>query len=71
MLCKFLEKKNRSKNINLLVLYGDNPLIDIDDLKKIKSQLKINDVVIMSFHTEHNSSYVIIIEKNNQVEEIV
>ena len=70
-LYKFLEKKNRSKNTNLLILYGDNPLIDIDDLKKIKSQLKINDVVIMGFHTQHNNSYGIIIEKNNKVEEIV
>ena len=52
-------------------MYADNPLIDIDDLKKIKSQLKINDVVIMGFHSQHNSSYGIIIEKNNQVEEIV
>ena len=37
---QIFRKKNRSKNINLLVLYGDNPLIDIDDLKKIKSQLR-------------------------------
>ena len=68
---QIFRKKNTSKNINLLVLYGDNPLIDIDDLKKIKSQLKINDVVIMGFHTQNNNSYGIIIEKNNHVEEIV
>ena len=68
---QIFKKKNRSKNFNLLVLYGDNPLIDSDDLKKIKLQLKFNDVVIMGFQTQHNSSYGIIIEKNNQVEEIV
>ena len=37
---QIFRKKNTSKNINLLVLYGDNPLIDIDDLKKNKIPAK-------------------------------
>ena len=64
-------KKNKLKNSKLLVLYGDNPLIDPIDLKNMNNELKKNDVVIMGFDQDKNNSYGIIIEKKGMVEEIV
>ena len=64
-------KKNKLKNSKLLVLYGDNPLVDPIDLKNMNNELKKNDVVIMGFDQDKNNSYGIIIEKKGMVEEIV
>ena len=68
---QIFQKKNKLKNTNLLVLYGDNPLVNFNDLKNIKNQLKKNDVVILGFQPDHNNSYGIIVEKKGKVEEIV
>ena len=64
-------KKNILKNNKLLVLYGDNPLVDQADLKNMKSELKKNDIIIMGFNEVKNSSYGIIVEKKGKVEEII
>jgi bifunctional UDP-N-acetylglucosamine pyrophosphorylase/glucosamine-1-phosphate N-acetyltransferase len=65
------QKQNKSKNTKLLILYGDNPLIDLGELKKIKLQLRNNDLTILGFNCHDNYSYGIIIEKNRVVDEIV
>ena len=66
----FVKKNKKIKN-NLLVLYGDNPLIEEQDLKQIIFHLKKNDISLLGFEKKNNSSYGIIIENNNQVDEIV
>ena len=66
----FVKKNKKNKN-NLLVLYGDNPLIEEQDLKQIILHLKKNDISLLGFEKKNNSSYGIIIENNNQVDEIV
>ena len=66
----FVKKNKKNKN-NLLVLYGDNPLIEEQDLKQIAFHLKKNDISLLGFEKKNNSSYGIIIENNNQVKEIV
>jgi len=68
---QIFQKQNKSKNTKLLILYGDNPLIDLIDLKKIKLQLRSNDLAILGFNCHDNYSYGIIIEKNGVVDEIV
>ena len=66
----FVKKNKKIKN-NLLVLYGDNPLIEEQDLKQIIFHLKKNDISLLGFEKKNNSSYGIIIENNNQVDKIV
>ncbi len=68
---QIFQKQNKSKNTKLLILYGDNPLIDSSELKKMKSQLRNNDLAILGFNCPDNCSYGIIIEKNGAVDEIV
>ena len=68
---QIFQKQNKDKNSKLLVLYADNPLVNIDDLKKIKKELNKNDVVILGFEEMNNSSYGIIVEKKGSVDEIV
>ena len=64
-------KKNNTKKNNVLVLYGDNPLIDEQDLKKVVLHLKNNHICLLGFEQKNNSSYGVIVEKNNQVDSIV
>ena len=64
-------KKNNTKKNNVLVLYGDNPLIDEQDLKKVVLHLKNNHICLLGFEQKNNSSYGVIVEKNNLVESIV
>jgi bifunctional UDP-N-acetylglucosamine pyrophosphorylase/glucosamine-1-phosphate N-acetyltransferase len=66
----FVKKNKKNKN-NLLVLYGDNPLIEEQDLKQVVFHLKKNDISLLGFKKINNSSYGIIIENNNQVDEIL
>ena len=68
---QIFQKQNKSKNTKLLILYGDNPLIDLIDLKKIKLQLRNNDLAILGFNCHDNYSYGIIIEQSGVVDEIV
>jgi bifunctional UDP-N-acetylglucosamine pyrophosphorylase/glucosamine-1-phosphate N-acetyltransferase len=68
---QIFQKQNKSKNTKLLILYGDNPLIDLSELNKMKSQLRNNDLAILGFNCHDNYSYGIIIEKNGVVDEIV
>ena len=54
---QIFQKKNKlDNNSKLIVLYGDNPLIDLHDLKNMNAQLAKKDVVIMGFKpkTEQN-----------------
>jgi len=44
----FVKKNKKNKN-NLLVLYGDNPLIEEQDLKQIILHLKKNDISLLGF----------------------
>ena len=67
----FLNKVKIKRNEKLLVLYGDNPLLDIRDLKLLKSQIRKNNLVLLGFEKENNNSYGIIIHKKNKVGEII
>ena len=64
-------KKNKLKNSKLLVLYGDNPLVNSVDLKNMNNELKKNDLVIMGFDQDKNSSYGIIIEKKGRQKKLL
>ena len=69
---KIFQKQNKNRSAKLLVLYADNPLININDLKKIKNELNKNDVVILGFKEINNSSYGIIVQdKEGSVDQIV
>ena len=68
---QIFQKKNKLKNIKLIVLYADNPLIDLHDLKNMNEQLVKNDVVIMGFKPKINIGYGIVVENKGKVSEIV
>ena len=68
---QIFQKKNKLKNSKLIVLYGDNPLIDFNDLKNMNEQLAKNDVVIMGFKPKINTGYGIVVENKGKVSEIV
>ena len=68
---QIFQKKNKLKNIKLIVLYADNPLIDLHDLKNMNKQLVKNDVVIMGFKPKINIGYGIVVENKGKVSEIV
>jgi len=68
---QIFQKKNKLKNIKLIVLYADNPLIDLHDLKNMNEQLVKNDVVIMGFKPKINNGYGIVVKKKGKVSEIV
>lgn len=68
---QIFQKKNKLNNSKLIVLYGDNPLIDFHDLKNMNEQLAKNDVVIMGFKPKINTGYGIVVENKGKVSEIV
>ena len=69
---QIFQKKNKlDNNSKLIVLYGDNPLIDLHDLKNMNEQLAKNDVVIMGFKPKINTGYGIVVENKGKVSEIV
>ena len=68
---QIFQKKNKLINSKLIVLYGDNPLIDFNDLKNMNEQLAKNDVVIMGFKPKINTGYGIVVENKGKVSEIV
>ena len=69
---QIFQKKNKlDNNSKLIVLYGDNPLIDLHDLKNMNAQLAKNDVVIMGFKPKINTGYGIVVENKGKVSRIV
>ena len=69
---QIFQKKNKlDNNSKLIVLYGDNPLIDLHDLKNMNAQLAKNDVVIMGFKPKINTGYGIVVENKGKVSKIV
>ena len=69
---QIFQKKNKlDNNSKLIVLYGDNPLIDLHDLKNMNEQLFKNDVVIMGFKPKINTGYGIVVENKGKVSKIV
>ena len=69
---QIFQKKNKlDNNSKLIVLYGDNPLIDLHDLKNMNAQLAEKDVVIMGFKPKINTGYGIVVENKGKVSEIV
>jgi bifunctional UDP-N-acetylglucosamine pyrophosphorylase/glucosamine-1-phosphate N-acetyltransferase len=69
---QIFQKKNKLvNNSKLIVLYGDNPLIDLHDLKNMNAQLAKKDVVIMGFKPEINTGYGIVVENKGKVSKIV
>ncbi len=69
---QIFQKKNKlDNNSKLIVLYGDNPLIDLHDLKNMNEQLFKNDVVIMGFKPKINTGYGIVVENKGKVSRIV
>jgi len=67
----FLKKVGIKKNEKLLVLYGDNPLIEKKDIDLMYKKVKKNNLVLLGFKKNNNKSYGIIVSKNNKVDEIV
>ena len=67
----FLKKIKIKKNEKLMVLYGDNPLIEKNQISLINKKIKKNNLVILGFEKKDNKSYGIILHKSNRVEEIV
>ena len=69
---QIFQKKNKlDNNSKLIVLYGDNPLIDLHDLKNMNAQLAKKDVVIMGFKPKINTGYGIVVENKGKVSRIV
>ena len=69
---QIFQKKNKlDNNSKLIVLYGDNPLIDLHDLKNMNAQLAKKDVVIMGFKPKINTGYGIVVENKGKVSKIV
>ena len=69
---QIFQKKNKlNNNSKLIVLYGDNPLIDLHDLKNMNEQLAKNDVIVMGFKPKINTGYGIVVENKGEVSEIV
>ena len=69
---QIFQKKNKlDNNSKLIVLYGDNPLIDLHDLKNMNAQLAEKDVVIMGFKPKINTGYGIVVENKGKVSKIV
>ncbi len=67
----FLNKIKIKKNEKLLVLYGDNPLIESKDIQLMYNKINKNNLVLLGFKKKHNKSYGIIIHNKNRVNEIV
>ena len=69
---QIFQKKNKlDNNSKLIVLYGDNPLIDLHDLKNMNAQLAKKDIVIMGFKPKINTGYGIVVENKGKVSRIV
>ena len=67
----FLDKVKIKKNEKLLVLYGDNPLVEIKDIQLMYEKIKNNNLVLLGFKKNNNKSYGIIIHSKTGVNEII
>ena len=55
----------------MLVLYGDNPLVEKKDLELIYRKIKSSNLVLLGFKKSNNKSYGIIVSDKNRINEIV
>ena len=55
----------------MLVLYGDNPLVESKDIQLMYDKIKKSNLVLLGFKKKDNKSYGIIIHNKNEVSEIV
>jgi len=67
----FLDKIKIKKNEKLLVLYGDNPLVEIKDIQLMYEKIKNNNLVLLGFKKNYNKSYGIIVHNKTGVNEII
>ena len=67
----FFEKFGIKKKEKLLVLYGDNPLVEKKDLELIYRKIKSSNLVLLGFKKSNNKSYGIIVSDKNRINEIV
>jgi len=67
----FLDKVKIKKNEKLLVLYGDNPLVEIKDIQLMYEKIKNNNLVLLGFKKNNNKSYGIIVHSKTGVNEII
>jgi len=67
----FLDKVKVKKNEKLLVLYGDNPLVEIEDIQLMYEKIKNNNLVLLGFKKNNNKSYGIIVHSKTGVNEII
>lgn len=67
----FLNKVKVKKNEKLLVLYGDNPLVESKDIQLMYDKIKKSNLVLLGFKKKDNKSYGIIVHGKNGVSEIV
>ena len=67
----FLNKVKIKKSEKLLVLYGDNPLVESKDIQLMYDKIKKSNLVLLGFKKKDNKSYGIIVHNNKRVSEIV
>jgi len=67
----FLNKVKIKKSEKLLVLYGDNPLVESKDIQLMYDKIKKSNLVLLGFKKKDNKSYGIIVHSKNGVSEIV
>ncbi len=67
----FLKKVGIKKKEKLLVLYGDNPLVEKKDLELIYRKIQSSNLVLLGFKKSNNKSYGIIVSDKNRINEIV
>jgi len=67
----YLDKVKIKKNEKLLVLYGDNPLVEIKDIQLMYEKIKNNNLVLLGFKKNNNKSYGIIVHSKTGVNEII
>ena len=67
----FLNKVKILRNEKFLVLYGDNPLITLSDLRSMYNKVKKSNLILLGFKKNNNKSYGIIIGNKKNVSEIV
>ena len=67
----FLNKVKIERNDKFLVLYGDNPLVTISDLRLMYNKIRNSNLVLLGFKNNNNKSYGIIIRNKNKVREII
>ncbi len=65
--------KNKIKSKNILILFGDTPLIELSDIKRLINKFKFSKekISLIAFETNKPHGYGRVFLKNNNVQEII